>query len=146
MKGRLSSRSPRHRALRPFSTLFLHRARFRLFSRRPSKRRDGDIDSRRTDDCVAVIRQHLIRRRSEHLGSRQCASSAKILMFLNILSRDDDDARADISELSLRVESRIRNISRHRRYFTIKLTRCRAYPNRSENSVSKRLIMHIEKY
>lgn len=67
-------------------------------------------------------------------------------MFLNILSRDDDDARADISERSLRVESRIRNISRHRHYFTIKLTRCRAYPNRSENSVSKRLIMHIEKY
>lgn len=94
------------RSLRPFSTLPAPRF---VFSRAVLRRRDGDIDSRRTDDCVAVIRRHLIRRRSEHLGSRQCASSAKILMFLNVLSRDD--APADISERSLRVASPIHNIS-----------------------------------
>lgn len=109
MKGRLSPRSLRHRDHFVLFRLFPHPAPRFVFSRAVLRRRDGDIDSRRTDDCVAVIRRHLIRRRSEHLGNRQCASSAKILMFLNILSRDD--APADISERSLRVASPIHNIS-----------------------------------
>lgn len=53
-------------------------------------------------------------------------------MFLNVLSRDD--ARADISEGSLRISSLESAIFQRGRHFTIVLTRTAEYiyPNRTE--------------
>lgn len=114
MRGRLARVRRRRRSPRPFSTLPAPRLVFFRVARRSS----GVIDATSTVDArmiasPSVICRHLISTEapSGHLGSRQCVPPAKILMFLNVVSRattqisHPSDSTASVTSLQYSTQS-----------------------------------------